>query len=1177
MSGPPQDASAAPGTATADADGLFGRDQDLARLRSALRRATEGEAAVVVVAGETGVGKSSLLNAVLRPDAATVLSGSCVPLLGQDLPFAPVVQALRGLNRGRGGGGRSGAERAGGGPRGARPDGARPGGAGQGGAGQGGAGQGGAGQGGAGGAGQRLPAELARLMAEDPAATDVPESGQSLSAAEVPLTGAGQVRLFEAVLALLGSLGDVDAEQPAAPVVFVLEDVHWADRSTLDLVAFLARNVTTERLLVALSVRTDGLARGDPFTGWLAELDRLPVCDTLRLERLDRAATADQVAALLGRPPDQTLVDLLVDRAAGNPLFTEQLLPWATDPTRPLPTTLRDLVGARFGALPEQTRRVLDVASVLGRAVGLDLLAAVAGTSEEEVESALRPAIDRQLVDPGPGTGYSFRHPLFREVLASELLPGDRRRLHARAAQVLSDPVTSDSTPAATRQAEVARHWESAAQPELAFRAAVVAGLSASEVSAYQEADRLLDRAVRLWREPGSALPATAFTGLPLDDVGLLAQTAQAAHLVGDDVRAVALAEDAVASCADPVRRAGVLERLGAYCFDAGRAERAEEAYQAALQLLPSDPPTPTRARTYAGRAMLAMGWSRLDDARGWCGEALRLARAVGERAAEGKALNALGVVTAFDGDVASGVALLRRSLRIAEELSDPDDLALASIDLSYVLVVVGRYAEAVDVCRSGLATLQRVGGVGLKGDFLRANAGDALLRLGRWDEADELVAGSPERPRGMLDFPILQLRARLAICRGDLAEAAGWVDMLADILREHEVPDAWRREFAETQVELALWLHRPDDAAELSREALTAVLDGDESRFAGQLLWLRARALADVAEKAAARRDDTEVARARQAGKLLATQAAALRAGLALVTPWPEDEALAALMDAELQRLSGGAAPSADATAPAWTEAVRRWRNLAPGLTLGYARWREAEAVVAARGPFSDSVRAVRAAADTAAGLQARALLAEVEQLARVARVDIGAVSVVAEPADSVAARASTPGAGRRSAPGAGRPSVPGAGRPSAPASGQPTRTAASRPPLPGPRTDGAARAAGLSGTTNPGPADAHGPPSPRATRSATSASGAASGGRPAGAASDIGLTPREQEVLAALVAGRTNGEIARTLFISVKTASVHVSNILRKLDVPNREQAARLGYRLGLADAGDDPEDRE
>jgi DNA-binding CsgD family transcriptional regulator/tetratricopeptide (TPR) repeat protein len=1113
----PQRTENAPPEAAGRAVGevLFGRDEHLAQVRQAVARAAARDPAVLVVAGETGVGKSSLLAAALRGGAATVLSGLCVPLLGQDMPFAPLVQALRDVDRGPAG------------------------------------------------VGTGRPPELQRLVA-----AGEPDGGASPPDLAAPLTGSGQVRLFEAVLRLLADLGQGSVDgRPVPPVVLLLEDVHWADRSTLDLVSFLARNVTSERLLVALSVRTDGLGRGDGFSGWLAELDRLPRCRTLRLDRLDREATAGQLAALLGRPPDRRLLDLLHDHAAGNPLFTELLLPWAVDPTRPLPTTLRDLLGARFAALPERTRRVLEVASVIGRAVGLDVLAAVAAAPEDEVEAELRPAVDRQLVDPGPGTGYSFRHPLFREVLAAELLPGDRRRLHARAARALSESRTLDPEPSFTRAAEVARHWESAAEPELAFRAAVVAGLAASEVAAYREADQLLGRAVQLWRRSSDVgLPGSAFADLPLDDVGLLAQAAQAAHLVGDDARAVDLAEQA-ALCSDPSGRAAVLERLGAYCFEAGRHEQADAAYREALDLLPSTPATPARARIYAGMALLAMGWSRLDDARTWCAQALTMARELGERGAEGRALNVHGVVTAFDGDLETGLASLRGSLRIAEDLSEPDDLALASIDLSYVLVVFGRYDEAAEVCRSGLAALHRFGGAGLKGDFLRANAADALMRGGGWDEAEQLVADSPAQPRGMLDFPIVQVRARLAIGRGDLATAGHLVEVLRRLLDEHEAPDAWRRELAETEVELALWRQAPDDAARLSQAALAALADGDEGRFAGPLVWLRARALADVAEQAAARRDDRELARVRRLGEELAAQRdgsardADRPEDVALAAPdadRPEDVALAATVDAELRRLAG-----ADA-APAWRAAVRLWARLAPGLPLAYARWREAEALVATRGSFELTVRSVRAAAAAASTLRARSLLAEVTQLARVARVDLlsaepdpeppvrsgergrPGATLVPGPAIPVPRTATAPG-GRTGVGAGGRAGVGAGGRAGVGAGGR--------------AGVGAGRAGGRAGAGGGGTADG-----------AARTGGAGAGGGPAGGpGADVGLTPREREVLTALVAGRTNGEIARTLFISVKTASVHVSNILRKLDVPNRSEAARLGYRLGLADDPD------
>ncbi len=1006
------------------AHAVVGRDREREQLTAACTRAAAGEPGAVVVSGEAGIGKTTLLEAFAADTDATVLVGNCFPVAGEALPFAPVVQALRDLAH------TLPAERR-----------------------------------------ERLapywPSGLARLA---PLGADaaLPDS-DPLGDADGRLSLSSQSRMFESVLSLLAELA------AARPAVLVVEDLHWADRSTLDLLTFLALNVRTEALLLVLSVRSDDLSRDHPLRPWLVELGRLPNVERLTVARLDRHGTAEQLAELLGQHPADDLVETVHHHAAGNPLFTAQALPWVQDPAGPLPDTLRELVEARLGALPDETRRVLEVASVLGRSVELDVLAAVAGISDVEVEDALVEALDRSLVEPRPGPAYAFRHPMFREVLEAGLLPGNRRRLHRAAATVLED---SGSTRAFARSAQVARHWQSAQVPDRAFRAAVLAGLAAEEVFAFAAADDLFTRALDLAKE----LPAEVFEGLPVDPCDLVSHASQAAHLVGDGTRAVELAGQAVECCDDPARQPSLLERRGTYCFNAGLAEEAGDAFRAALELLPAEPATAARARVLGGLALLAMAWSRMDEARSWCEQALEVARAAGARAEEARALDALGVVTVYGGDFDTGLGYSRASLAIAEEVGEPDELAGAYIDLAHVLGLAGRFDEAVEVCSDGYRRMQQLGLARQDGSFLQANAAESLTRSGRWAEATELVDSAlAQRPRGMRAFPILVRGAQLALAQGRFAVATARLDLVRELADTYGLPDAWRRELYETSADLALWEHRPDDAMDAVEAGLTLVEKGDEQRFAGPLVQLAARAAADLVEQARAERDPDGLERARTHGALVVGQARGFDPDPLDPSqhPLPETRALAVTTEAE--RLRAGETARGPEAADAWSAAAEAWQLLGRPLPVAYARWREAEALVLAKHPGRRPVTALRTAWSQARELGAEALVAEVERLAASRRVDLFEA-------------------------------------PDAPA-----------------------------------------------VSSAVSAAGSA-----ASAGNDLGLTARELEVLGALVGGSTNREIADSLFISIKTVSVHVSNILRKLQVTNREEAARAAYRLGLVPGG-------
>src|SRR5918995_771755 len=376
---------------------FIGRVEELDVLEAALGRATNSEPAVVLVGGEAGVGKTRLLAELTSrcaTDGTRVLAGGCVPVGDGALPYAPIVEGLRALV------GELGASAAGGliGP--------------------------------------SWP-ERARLL---------PALGEPQAGGGTP-GQAAQARLFELLLGMLARLSQ------QIPVTLVVEDLHWADRSTRDLLAFLVRNLRRERLLVVVSYRSD-----EPGTDWLgpylAVLDRSGPAQRVELPRLDRAETRAQLVGILGAEPPAELVDAVFARSEGNPLFTEELLGAIRAGSGALPPTLRDLLRGRVQALPELARQVLGVVAVAGRRVSHQLLAEIASLEDQPLMQALRAAVADQLLVTRPDQdGYELRHPLLAEVIQAELVPGERARLHAAYARVLSEraplprPMTITSGP----------------------------------------------------------------------------------------------------------------------------------------------------------------------------------------------------------------------------------------------------------------------------------------------------------------------------------------------------------------------------------------------------------------------------------------------------------------------------------------------------------------------------------------------------------------------------------------------------------------------------------------------------------------------------------------------------------------------------------------------------------
>jgi predicted ATPase len=314
---------------------LVGRDDEAARLRAALERAAAGQPAIVLVAGEAGVGKTRLVTELLGLAGglgAVALSGGCLDVGDGVLAYAPMVEALRPL------------------------------------------------------AGLLDPVELDRVLggARAELARLVPELGGQVAGrqAEAPLA---PTRLFELLLGVLHRLAD------RGPVLVVVEDLHWADQSTRDLVGFLHRNLRGGVALV-LTYRSDELHRRHPLRPFLAELDRSGRVERVELARLGRRELGELLAGILGEPAPAALVGEVLARSEGNPFFAEELLAAHLDGTR-LPSALRELVLARVAALSEPAQRVLEVAAVAGTRVDHELLATVVGQDAEQLVWLLREAV----------------------------------------------------------------------------------------------------------------------------------------------------------------------------------------------------------------------------------------------------------------------------------------------------------------------------------------------------------------------------------------------------------------------------------------------------------------------------------------------------------------------------------------------------------------------------------------------------------------------------------------------------------------------------------------------------------------------------------------------------------------------------------------------------------------
>src|SRR4051794_32889451 len=422
---------------------LIGRAAELAELEAALAEAADGRPSLAFVAGESGVGKSRLVAELAGPAGARIAVGECVELGDEELPYAPIVTGLPTLAR----------------------------------------------------AGDPAPRGLPRRRGSGPATRLPGLGGGARGGGEGPH---GQPRLFEALLTLLDQLG---REQPFA---LVLEDIHWADRSTRAFLVFLARSLWTERVLVIATYRSDELHRRHPLRPLLAELERDTRSRRIELARLSREELGDLLVDILGGAADAELLERLYARSEGNPLFTEELLAARLDGRGGLPSTLRDALMVRIERLSQPAQEVLRVLSA-GRMLSHDVLAQASGLGGAELRAVVREAAESNVIVADQRGRYQFRHALLREVVHDDLLPGEHSELHLALARALEHQAAeTGEDPLIT--AGIAHHYLQAGAQREALVASVRAADAAERVHAHGEAGALLERALELWpRVPDAA------------------------------------------------------------------------------------------------------------------------------------------------------------------------------------------------------------------------------------------------------------------------------------------------------------------------------------------------------------------------------------------------------------------------------------------------------------------------------------------------------------------------------------------------------------------------------------------------------------------------------------------------------------------------------------------------
>jgi DNA-binding CsgD family transcriptional regulator/tetratricopeptide (TPR) repeat protein len=981
---------------------FIGRSHELAELERVLATAVDGTSNSVLLSADAGVGKTRLLSEVIiRAQARGMLTvvGHCVDLGGAGLPYLPFSEMFGVLA----------AE---------RPD-----------------------------LADTIRAKygaIARLLPAQRTAAAPVETDNRIE----------QAALFEAVLEAFTAIADLE------PLLLIIEDVHWADQATRDLLGFLFARLRTQRVAIIASYRSDDVYRRHPLRAAAAEWVRHPQVETVVLPVLDRHEVSELLRAAGGGPLSRQALVKIIDRAEGNAFFAEELLAasgHSTDPDQ-LPAQLADLLLVRVDQLSDDARQVVRTAAVAGRAVVHDLLAEVIDFDITRLDTALREAIEAHLLESAPRSRYRFRHALLAEAVYDDLLPGERVRLHAAFARALAGSSFGSA-------AELAQHARESLDLATALQASIRAGQDAMNVAAPQEAMTHFEVALELApsRDPSIALDLTA----------LVIATSEAAYAAGHPLRSVHLIRDALAQLPDDAptsERVELLLGLGTYLLANEGEGESYEVTADALRLLPAQPPTSLRARLAAVHARAAMSLGRDLDAVRWCQHALAVADELGQPELAADAQTTLAVLERRAGDPVEAANRLRLVIGQARATGDIATELRSHYNLGTLHYDRGEFPAALAAFRVGVDRARASGrqwaAFGIDSRLL---IGLIQYEQGEWDQSLRTVRHDSERPPPMAEAGLLAVSMSVRAGRGDVSA----LDLVT------RVRPFWRRDgmlavlCAGPAIDLYAQTGRALEGLTLLEQVVAELTDlWQVDWFPGQIR-LSALAIAGLADEAARVDHGRRAQLCAQSTPLIeaARRTDALPAGRRLGT---EGAAWLGRAEAEWARmcwLAGGSAattpsdtgnqsgPSADGAA----ELTVLWRDAVEAFGYGAAyeqarcRTRLAE-VLRAAGQVREAAEQAALARDVARRLRAEPLLGALRGLGttRLVAVDAGE---------------------------------------------------------------------SLTGLDS--------------------------------------LTARENDVLALLVEGRSNREIARQLFISEKTVSVHVSNLLAKLDVRSRAEAAALASR--------------
>ena len=972
-----------------EAPPILGRDDELADLTKHLGLESEPKSRSVLLAGDAGVGKTRLLAELTDRLAAAgwrTMVGHCLDFADTALPYLPFSEIFGRLSA-------------------------------------------------------KDPERAMRLAEEHPALAHLQPGRRTIAGtAQRSSENLDRGELFDAMHGALEELGR------SAPLLLILEDVHWADQSTRDLLSLLFARPFESPVSVLASYRSDDLHRRHPLRAAVAEWARLPGLHRVQLGPLGDSDVRRLVGAMQDGPMSEGDLHAIVARAEGNAFFAEELMVASESGCRGLPNDLADLLLVRLDRLGDCPKQVVRAASCAGRRVSHALLSQVVEQNDEDLELSLRAAVESNVLVQVSDDGYAFRHALLAEAVYDDLLPGERARIHSAYARALNSGLVDGTA------AELARHARAAHDLDTALRASMNAGDDAMSVGGPDEAAQHYEAALELLADPNRQAPAD------LDPINLVANAAEALTAAGHPERAAALVEDQVrhlSADAPSQSRARLLMAMATAASLTDVPMGALEAMTEALSLI-DDEPTPLRAKVLSVLALASAHRGRDEEAARHATEAIGLAQKLDLPRVVADATTTLAGVDERGGDPDAARTALEQIVFLARSEGHTGAEMRGLFLLGGLHHERADYPEAQRVYALAESAARAAGRpwapYGFDGRMMGAIT---AYERGLWDEvlamADYSGQSPPQLPEAMLNA----VKMLVAAGRGDLTA-------LAFFKRSRPL---WEREGLLALVGGAAAIDLNGDCGEV--DAMLAAHDDVVStlkRIWQDLFMGRIRLTALVLGQLAAAANTTRMSdrvdlMSRVAGLVAAVEGVRLRVETRKQPLGPEGVAWLARSRAEhlrLRWLTDIDPPDEKDLVCAWEDTVAAFTAMGHPFETARSQARLA-AVYRALGRTGEARKNADAARDIARRLGAVPLLAELHQL---------------------------------------------------------------------------------------------GPSRSRDTDTRR----------------DTDLTTRETEILGLVAQGRSNGEIARQLFISAKTVSVHVSNILAKLGAGGRTEAAAIARRDGL-----------